>query len=447
MGKIATYPIYTLPRSKRVDYLPGENFHRHYNERPVGAKPVLIYQPLGNIWVAIEWIARKLGLLTLTRLERQISKKSLSLKPLPITNRTRELGVKDSPEQICFPFKAILGYFFERARFLEELKNQTDLNLYPLFLAHESRGICREKAYGRLQEAKLAEFYQREFEKEDFDFYIVRESLAGLGELIRFLQKLSGKSLPEVIMLLNQSIKRLDLVERFEEETRFTQSLIGEFFEAEKILEKVREEAARTEISLEQLDLALKSYRKELEEIQRVRERPKSKIAITGEIFHIEEVESCSADICRELARKGFFPKKEVGIGHYTPRFELTFDRLAQFCLAQLNPFKRNKIKELAQKGGGRDAGGHSLDTIALRQEIKEAQEREKPTYDGVVELLPFGCLPQIYAANVALARKGIPYLRLEFDVQTGKTGVLSRLEAFLDMLQRKKSKEKRDVS
>jgi benzoyl-CoA reductase/2-hydroxyglutaryl-CoA dehydratase subunit BcrC/BadD/HgdB len=63
------------------------------------------------------------------------------------------------------------------------------------------------------------------------------------------------------------------------------------------------------------------------------------------------------------------------------------------------------------------------------------AQEGE---VDGLIHVAPFNCTPELVAqsALVALHRdRGMPVLNLLFDEQTGRAGVLTRLEAFVDML------------
>ena len=57
---------------------------------------------------------------------------------------------------------------------------------------------------------------------------------------------------------------------------------------------------------------------------------------------------------------------------------------------------------------------------------------------DGLIHVAPFNCTPETVAqsALVALQReRGVPVLSLSFDEQTGAAGVMTRLEAFVDML------------
>jgi predicted nucleotide-binding protein (sugar kinase/HSP70/actin superfamily) len=64
--------------------------------------------------------------------------------------------------------------------------------------------------------------------------------------------------------------------------------------------------------------------------------------------------------------------------------------------------------------------------------------------YDGMVHLLPFTCMPEIIAQNILPSVKGdIPVLTLICDEQTGKQGMLTRLEAFVDLLNCRRQRSK----
>ena len=60
--------------------------------------------------------------------------------------------------------------------------------------------------------------------------------------------------------------------------------------------------------------------------------------------------------------------------------------------------------------------------------------------YDGLVHLAPFTCMPEIIAENIMPStRESIPVLTILCDEQIAKAGVLTRLEAFVDLLERKR--------
>jgi predicted nucleotide-binding protein (sugar kinase/HSP70/actin superfamily) len=58
--------------------------------------------------------------------------------------------------------------------------------------------------------------------------------------------------------------------------------------------------------------------------------------------------------------------------------------------------------------------------------------------YDGVIHLMPFTCMPEIIAKSIlpiVSREEEIPYISFVVDEQTGRAGVHTRLEAFLDLL------------
>ena len=92
-----------------------------------------------------------------------------------------------------------------------------------------------------------------------------------------------------------------------------------------------------------------------------------------------------------------------------------------------------------------RNVGGHGQKTVATLEEIRQKRAKGEKTFDGIAELLPFNCLPQIVADNIIKANMrqanevGVPYLWLLFDEMTARAGVETRIDAFLDMIERHK--------
>ena len=60
--------------------------------------------------------------------------------------------------------------------------------------------------------------------------------------------------------------------------------------------------------------------------------------------------------------------------------------------------------------------------------------------YDGIIHVAPFTCLPEVVAQNIMPhTKEEIPVLTLICDEQMGKQGTLTRLEAFVDLLERRR--------
>ena len=85
--------------------------------------------------------------------------------------------------------------------------------------------------------------------------------------------------------------------------------------------------------------------------------------------------------------------------------------------------------------------GGHGRETVA------DAVTYAKKGYDGLIQILPLSCMPEIVAESILKTVEkdfDIPILTLVIDEMTGEAGFLTRLEAFVDVLERRKD-EKHD--
>lgn len=457
----ADYPVYASP-IEGVVYIPGENLYRHCKERDPNVKPLIIYPPLGNIWIPVDYILHSLGLATVSDLKILAGDTNAAVVPPRITEKTKSLGVRDSPEMVCFPLKATIGYLEESLIEFERLREIPGFHYYPLIFGHESTGTCRERVYNRIQEARLQDFTQKSFGHADFDFYAVRDSIRGIYEFVGFLLKQTGnwkegnvsynlKRGHEMISLINEGMACFKMAEEFERDVRYSQSLVASdeyskqspaFYEDSRILQQARIVLASSD-PLPQKKAKIAKFRDTLRRLTKSnmkRNQPRGVIATTGEIFHNEEMETVSADIGIELVSRGYFFEKHSGIGRYIDKFDFSLRNLAgliiNYMVRYCNPFYEDERRQLAARGGlTHDVGGHSLDIVALVQQVKE-QQRKGIRIDGIIELLPFGCLPEVVIASV-MDLSGVKYLRLMFDELSGKAGVITRLEAYLDMIAR----------
>ena len=80
--------------------------------------------------------------------------------------------------------------------------------------------------------------------------------------------------------------------------------------------------------------------------------------------------------------------------------------------------------------------GGHGRETVG------SAIYYESKGFDGVIQLLPLNCMPEIVAKSIlSTVSKDLsfPIMTLILDEMTGEAGYITRLEAFVDLLQRRK--------
>ena len=66
---------------------------------------------------------------------------------------------------------------------------------------------------------------------------------------------------------------------------------------------------------------------------------------------------------------------------------------------------------------------------------------------DGIIHLSPFTCMPEIMSQNIFPSMREdceIPILPLILDEQTGRAGYITRIEAFVDLMRRKKRRKEK---
>ena len=99
----------------------------------------------------------------------------------------------------------------------------------------------------------------------------------------------------------------------------------------------------------------------------------------------------------------------------------------------------KKALRKLAKPYLGTPVGGHALSSVAYT--IRCAQEG----YDGVVHVAPAGCMPEVSVRPI-LRRisqdMDIPVFECSFDEHTSQVGVVTRLEAFVDVLYERRKKK-----
>jgi len=146
-------------------------------------------------------------------------------------------------------------------------------------------------------------------------------------------------------------------------------------------------------------------------------------VGITGEFYVLLEPFS-SFDVERELGKLGVEVRRTVFASEWT-KFS--------FFLNPLGINEKDRIHRAALPYLKRDVGGDGWESVG--EKVLHAKE-----YDGIVHLAPFTCMPEIIAQNIMPStRERIPVLTILCDEQIAKPGVLTRLEAFVDLLERKR--------
>lgn len=146
-------------------------------------------------------------------------------------------------------------------------------------------------------------------------------------------------------------------------------------------------------------------------------------MGITGEFYVVLEPFS-NLDVESELGKLGVEVRRTTFVSEWT-KFSLFLNPLG------IN--EKDRIHKAALPYLKRDIGGEGWESVG--EKVLHAKE-----YDGIVHLAPFTCMPEIIAQNIMPSTKeNIPVLTILCDEQITKTGMLTRLEAFVDLLERKR--------
>lgn len=330
------------------------------------------------------------------------------IEPPRPSKRTLSLGVKYAPEFACLPLKVVLGTY------LEVLEKGADT-----IITTGGVGPCRAGLYAALQKEILEDLGHR------FRMIVLepwsRDKLRIVSKVMSV--NASRLSIPQIWRVLKTAwgkVKALDDAERLLHHVRPREIVRGSADRAfVRALRSIDE--ARTDQEIEE------ARRESLAAIGGVAQDPARrplKIGIVGEIYVVVEPAS-NLEIEKILGELGVEVHRSIFLTGWT---------------------MDNAIVE----GGGHDVkaaarpylpemvGGHGQDSIG--HTVIYAREG----FDGVIQLAPFTCIPEIVAKSIlprVSEEHDIPVLSFFLDEQTGEAGFRTRLEAFVDLLARRRAR------
>ncbi|MCQ2743169.1 MAG: acyl-CoA dehydratase activase-related protein [bacterium] len=326
------------------------------------------------------------------------------------SKKTLSIGTKNSPEAICLPYKLILG------NFIEAIEGGAD---YVAMIT--SPGICRLGEYGNNIYSTLKDLgYNAN--------YIELSLYDGIKGLYKFLKNLSGKNDPILIMrAMNITIRKIFAIDDLNSALSYYRAREVRFGDAEKNYKKALnliDKAGSTSQLKKAYELALKEIEKtEIDENKEV-----LYVDLTGEIYLVND-EFSNQYIERELGRMGVQTRRSLTVGSFLK--DAIIPKAFQNKETHLQ-----RAERMAKPYLIRDIGGDSLECIS---DVVFADYKGK---DGIIHISPFTCMPEIMSQNIfptIRSEHDIPLLALIMDEQTGRAGYITRLEAFVDLMRRKK--------
>lgn len=359
---------------------------------------------MGNIYIAWGSALRRMGV------EPYI--------PPYSSKRTLSLGTKNSPESICLPYKLILG------NFIEAIEGGAD---YVAMIS--SPGICRLGEYGCGIQNTL----------EDMGYhtnYIELQLYDGVKGMFRFLTQLTGVKNPiTIVRAIVFCFRKVFAADRME-------NLLA-YYRAREIKTGASERAFKEGMRLiyeadhyGDLKKAEKQAHALIKKVEIDENRDVLHVDLTGEIYLVQDPFS-NQNIERELGKMGVQTRRTLTISSFLR------DAIIPKMFVKGETHLERAFR-LAKPYLSRDIGGDSLECVS---DIVYANEKGK---DGIIHISPFTCMPEIMSQNFFPAMRencDIPILPLIMDEQSGKAGYITRLEAFVDLMRRRKRKKEMELA
>jgi len=337
----------------------------------------------GNYTIAFKTLFEKLGLDVVA--------------PEKTNPRAIEEGARISPEMYCLPLKINVG------NYLSAIKKGADT----VFMVTSLSGSCRLRYYGVIEEKVLSETGHDikfiNFDQTPKDIYLK-------------IKKISGASFWQIMKATWFFFKKLRLIEELEKRANYLRPREKTKGETDQILRQafLRLDKINTKKELAEFK---KEIDRKISEIDIDREKNVPKVGLIGEIFTVTDG-AVNFEVEEKLGREGIEVHREMDITyHLKKRIFPWKDWLIQ---RKINPYLRSTV------------GGHGRDAIY------EMLSYVKDDFDGVVHLLPMGCMPEVTIRPILQKihlESEIPFLSLSLDEQIAEAGINTRIEAFVDVV------------
>lgn len=349
---------------------------------------------MGNSYLAFRWLMDALNI-------------ECIVPPEP-NHETLDLGVRYSPEFACIPFKVLMGTYLQVA------EQGADV-----IITSGGCGPCRAGYYWVMHQRLLQE---NGYSTRVIGFEEPQHGYLDFFHKLNFVRKMGGASISSFWRALKtgwQKVIALDDLEILSFQTRPYELKRGDtgraLQEALDLLDQAND--------LSQVEKARQAGLQLLRDVPRDEARNPLKIGIIGEIYVLLEP-AINHYMQKMLGEMGVIAERSIYLSSYARENILTEGE--QDIRAAARPYLNESC-----------IGGHGTNSIG------ETVLYAKHGYDGVIQLAPFSCIPEIVARSIlprVSAEHDIPVLTFFLDEQTSKAGVETRLEAFIDLMDRRRA-------
>ena len=363
-------------------------------------KRVIAWPRMGNIDLSMEALVSSIG--------------AKIVMPPPNNKEALEIGVKNSIEGICLPYKLNLANYV--------MSLEKGANTLMMF---QAPGSCRFGNYTKMAQKTLKKMGYK-FDMVVFDMYQskMKQTLKAFWHVSHCLNPYryyKGFSTG-----FNKAFA-IDTAERLLFYIRPRELNKGDAESCYKKWYKIIHDTTSV--------LGCKRLKKRIiEDFKKIpidKNRIVPKVYLLGEFFVLldpftnQEIEKTLGDLGVEVQRQIFFSD--------------WLEHVLQPSIFYKKESHRQRCVRYAEDYMKRAIGGECIETVG------DTVYGARNGIDGIVHIMPFSCMPEIVAQNIlpkVSKNEDIPILELVLDEQTGKAGNITRIEAFIDLVKRKKMRQ-----
>lgn len=331
------------------------------------------------------------------------------ITPPVCSRKTLEIGIKNSPEMMCMPFKIFIG------NYIESINKGADT-----ILLTGSCGPCRFGMYSMMQRDILKRMGY------DVDFIVLESYKEGVADFIRNIETLIGSTSPrKFIKSSNRALRLIKMADELSELSNEVRAFAIDKKKVNIIMDDYYLKAVEVHGGEELIKL-IEITRDKLLKVESNRDVEAIKIGIIGEIYTIIEP-FVNLEVERKLGELGVVVDKSLTPTKWLDHHVLSYPFGSKY--------EKRKFR-LSQPYLNDMVGGHARETIGSAIYYKDLG------YDGVIQILPLNCMPEIVAKSILNSVKrdlDFPIMTLVVDEMTGEAGFSTRLEAFVDLLKKRK--------
>ena len=268
-------------------------------------------------------------------------------------------------------------------------------------------GSCRLRYYAAIEDKALAEAGHK------VDFIIFNQSYKDIYSKIKEISQASNWTIFKAVCIF---LKKLRMIERLEKKAQYIRPREKIRGEIDEVLKWSFQELDEKH-NLKAISVLEKEIYQKIREIEIDRNKKVPRVGIIGEIFTVTD-NMVNFDIEKKLGEEGIEVHREMNISYYLKK--ILFPCKDWIMQRKIMPYLKSTVG-----GNGRDA-------------IYEMLGYGEKNFDGIVHLLPFGCMPETTVRPILEKlhkQTGMPFLSLSLDEQVAEAGIATRIEAFVDVV------------